>query len=312
MPPLLPISLLLLAGITPTVSAQKPLSGMPRPGASCVANCADKVSPGDEPSCQKYCDCALTFDWQKQRNRGTSVADLMVEYEGVILNCAATEMPEKYWAPEMREELAKRKLAEAPKQAERKRAEALQQAEDKQIAEARMPDGSAGLHKHAIRPLQLGDLRLERATNALRSMVIIARDQGQQVIACTYGPSRTASGKFSYSTYQFWYQQLPGNIAALRQADPNGALHWLGTRGLTSCPSSLDAAAAAATSLMPAPPTARTLPDGADRRIAARERHCAMMAENLVKWRAQAASDTTGLLASNVARAEADYAHKCR
>jgi hypothetical protein len=103
---------------------------------------------------------------------------------------------------------------------------------------ARQADGSAGLYKQEIVPLDVNVWRVMLETPPLRKALFAAARKGQQALRCTYGPTLNDGGQAVYGEYFFWYRAPPPNIAELVAMDTRGALRHLGREGLAQCPSS--------------------------------------------------------------------------
>ena len=124
--------------------------------------------------------------------------------------------------------------------AERKRLDDARNSADA----ARQADGSAGLSKQEVVPLDVNVWRVMLETPPLRKALFAAGDAGQQALRCIYGPSLNDRGEAVYGEYFFWYRTPPPNMAELAAMDTRGALRHLGRQGLAACPASKNAAAA--------------------------------------------------------------------
>lgn len=120
----------------------------------------------------------------------------------------------------------------------------------KDAAAARQTDGSAGLHKQEVVPLDVNVWRVMLETPPLRKALFAAANDGQQALRCTYGPKLNDRGQAVYGEYFFWYRAPPPNIAELVAMDTKGALRHLGREGLAECPSSAKGALALLQSAM--------------------------------------------------------------
>jgi len=210
--------------------------------ASCLNSCLKNVeelpaanrSPPNE--CNRYCTCALTIKVDPARR--SSILDELERQEYRQASCKAEVWPRQFQAPSAYVPTARERQERDA--AERQRLE--NERVDSVVEKARAADGGASLFKHEVRPLANADWRTDLETLQLRQMLFKARDEGQQVIQCTYGPSKNASGEEAFATYKFWYQNVPTTISEMLRIDTRGALQFLGANPQVECPISDQAA----------------------------------------------------------------------
>lgn len=199
---------------------------------SCLVNVeelpAANRSPPDE--CNRYCTCALTIKVDPARS--SSILDELERQEHRQASCKAEVWPREFKAPGAY--VPSERERKERDEAERRRVES--ERVDNVVEKARAADGGAGLFKHEVRLLANADWRTDLETLQLRQMLFKARDEGQRVIQCTYGPKKSASGQEALVTYGFWYQSVPTAIDAMLRIDTRGALQYLGTTPQTECP----------------------------------------------------------------------------
>lgn len=97
-----------------------------------------------------------------------------------------------------------------------------------QVSGARAVDGSVKLHEQRIGKLDImGDLRWDLLAPQLqlREMARQAVRDGQQVLACEYGPvAEYGDGKPRYELRRFWYRAAPARIDEMIAIDGRHAL----------------------------------------------------------------------------------------
>lgn len=111
-------------------------------------------------------------------------------------------------------------------------------------------DGSLRYNTHEVKPLDPRfDLKRPEGRNLdweLQKMLIRARESGQMILHCSYGPMLTADGKIDFAKYEYWFKAAPTDIEAMLQndlrGDAKGSLQFLGMKGLENCPTSERAA----------------------------------------------------------------------
>jgi hypothetical protein len=139
----------------------------------------------------------------------------------------------------------KRDALEISKPADDARRAAEAEALRKKITAATAADGGSAINSQSTQ--RLGDgihWHGDRDTPPLRRMLFQARDAGQQVLQCRYGPSLNSRGEESYAQYTFWFESQPANIRQMVAMDSGGALQFLGSEALANCPPSDKAALA--------------------------------------------------------------------
>lgn len=217
-----------------TASAQRGIVGGLAGMEGCLDECQKQVQdlPADGRSgpqeCSNYCRCALTIEFIDEMTAP--------KVEHRMARCRAETWPRVFEQPGPEPKSA-REIENERKRVEEARVDAA-------VAKARAADGGAGLSKHEIRGVEPFDWRYDLETPELRKLLSAAATQGQQVIACTYGPSKLASGGEGFATYAFWYRQPPPSIGTMMNIDRRGALQYLGSKALNECPISDRAALA--------------------------------------------------------------------
>lgn len=199
---------------------------------SCLVNVEELPAANRSPpnECNRYCTCALTI--KVDPARGSSILDELERHEHRQASCKAEIWPRQFDAPGAYVPSARERKERD--EAERRRVE--NERVDRVVEKARAADGGASLFKHEVRLLANADWRTDLETLQLRQMLFKARDEGQRVIQCTYGPTKNASGQEAFATYKFWYQSVPTAIDAMLRIDTQGALQFLGANPQAECP----------------------------------------------------------------------------
>lgn len=129
----------------------------------------------------------------------------------------------------------------------------------KEVRDAIMPDGGVRLFQKELQPPSSWNF-YGPIEGEMYAWLVNVRKNGQQTLACTYGPSQNSQGKKAYGSYSFWYDKVPSDIEAVLSRDHKRALRFLGARAITECPDSDKAALTLRQRLMAEHPLAGTAP----------------------------------------------------